>query len=162
MYAFAGRCDQRLSIEDSAYKIRQNPNMLRAVPPDGNPDVPGRRHREPARIRSRKITHRHLIPNKEEFVIFDHDFASFGGYFEAICTRRFPGGSADYSRHPVGILQVGSNVVFNFDIVIPAKLTKCPDSGRHSKDPLVQIQIVRALIEQNTPSLTRPRRPPGT
>src|SRR6516225_373521 len=79
-----------------------------------------------------------------------------GSHLEPVGTGRFSSGSAEYGGHAVRIFEIGSNVVLDFDIMISAKIAECADSGRHSKDPLKQIKIVRALVEQHSPSLAFP------
>src|SRR6202007_340837 len=108
------------------------------------------------------FSHRHFITRKEELIIFDYDFASLGGYFETVRPRRFPGGSVDNGRHTIRMLEIGCHIVFDLDIVIPAKIAKCADAGRHPKNPLENIQVVWALVEQQPAPLACPGSSPVT
>src|SRR5262249_5277561 len=97
---------------------------------------------------------------KGELIILNHDFASFCGDFEPVGAWRLPCRSGEYRGHSIRILKISSHVVFGFDIVIAAEMAKRADAGRHSKDPLEQLQIVRTLVKQDASSFAFPGRSP--
>src|SRR6478736_9320910 len=93
--SFPGRRNQRCSVQDGSHKIRQNSIVLSAVSFNRYSNIPSRRRGEAAGIGSRKFTHRHFVPAKQELVIFDYDFTSFGSHFETVSAWRFAGRSVD-------------------------------------------------------------------
>ena len=60
----------------------------------------------------------------------------------------------------VFITEVGGDVVLHLNVVIPAKLAEAGDLIRHPEEPLVEVEIVRALIQQHPAAFPFPAGPP--
>ena len=68
---------------------------------------------------------------KGDFVVFDDQFATVTADLVAIGARRITGGGNKHTRGTIGAFHVGGDVVFDFDLVVFAEMTKGTYTHRH-------------------------------
>ena len=79
---------------------------------------------------------------------------------KAVGAGRVGGGGHEHAGRAVGILDVRGHVVLNLDVVPLALLAERAHLGGHAADPLPQVEVVRALVQQNAAAFAFPRRAP--
>ena len=80
--------------------------------------------------------------------------------FKPVGAGRVAGGGDKYAGCAVWIFQIGGDVVFYLDIMPFAFMTEGGHLAGHPADPLQQVEVVRALVEQHTAAFTGPGRSP--
>ena len=76
--------------------------------------------------------------------------------FQAVCAGRLAGRGDEDDARPVLILKIGRHIIFDFNFMMKAQLAEAAHLRRHSEDPLVEIKVVRALVQQNATALACP------
>ena len=90
-----------------------------------------------------------------------YQFTHFQCDFKPIGSGSVASGGNEHAGSAVGVLQIGGHVIFHFDIVPFPFMTESTDAAGHSADPLDQIQIVGALVQQYAAAFTVPSGAPG-
>ena len=58
--------------------------------------------------------------------------------------------------HAVFVLKIGGHLVFDFDVVVLAQRGEAGDALGHPDEPLVQIEVMRRLVEQDAAAFAFP------
>src|SRR5438034_306726 len=74
---------------------------------------------------------------------------------------RFAGGGDENAGGAIGPFEVSGDVVLDFDVMEAAELAKAAHPRRHSAEPDEQVDIVRALVEQDAAAFAAPGRAPA-
>lgn len=157
-----GGREQRLAFEDGIGKILENTCVLLAFLHNGNRGMPHFRLTKSKGSLPAEAAHLNFIARIRQGSTFHDELALFAGHFETVGSGGFSGCCDEDTRAAVFIFHVGGHAVLHFDIVIAAKLTEAAHLFGHAKDPLEQIEIVRALIEQHSAAFPLPCGTPST
>ncbi len=154
-------CDQRLAVEDGRNEVLQD---LVVLPPMAQPGRHGARALGPGeRLRGNpaELGHRHHVAGGENLIVLEDDATTLGCNLEAVGARRLAGRRDEHGRRAVSEFEVGGDVVFNFDVVIPAEVAEGPDALGQAEHPLQKVEIVRTLVEQHAAAFAGPGGAPG-
>ena len=97
-----------------------------------------------------------------QLIILTNQLAHFHINFKTVGAGGISCGSDKYSSGTIGILQIGGHIVFYLDIMPLANVTKSVYLAGQSTNPLQQIQLMGALVQQNTAAFTCPSSTPCT
>ena len=162
MQAFLCRSDQLRAVQNRRHEILLDADVLFAVAAaDRNVDVPDGRNAERALRVLRIFVRWHFVARKRQAATFANQFAARSGDFEAVRSGSLASRRHEHARRAVRIFEHGRDVIFNFDVMVFADAADGGHSGGHAAQPLEQIQIVRALVQQNTAAFAAPRRTPA-
>ena len=64
------------------------------------------------------------------------------------------GGGDEHAGGTVGVFHIGRYIIFHFDVVPLAELHMGADLHGHAADPLPQVQLMGALVEQHATTFT--------
>ena len=158
--AFPAVCHQRLSAKNSPGKGVHNADVLLVFAVRFH--VTGSRFRagKGRFIPPREHRLRHLQPGQMQRTAVRGQCAAIAHDFKAVRAGRIPGRGNKGSGRAVRVLHVRCHVILHLDVVPFAKVHPGIDKARHTANPLPQIQVMRALIEQNAAALARPRGTP--
>ncbi len=161
MNTFDGGGDKFFAVQDRVGKITDDFGVLAGGSRGGDVDIPGFDISPNFFGVHTKFGDGFFGAEEFDLVIFQDDLAAVGDDFEAIGAGRFAGGGDENAGSAVGIFEIGGDAVFDFDFMETPQLTKGRDGTRHAADPLQQVQLMGALIEQDAAAFALPGRPPG-
>ena len=93
---------------------------------------------------------------KEQFSVLTDDLAHLKGQFQTIGTGSVAGSGDKHAGCAVLILQIGGHIILHFNIVPLRLMTEGTYLRRHPAQPLQQIQLMRALIQQHAAAFSVP------
>lgn len=108
-----------------------------------------------------ELDHVVFVAGERELVIFQDDLAFGAGDFEAVGSGCLAAGGDEHSGGAIRVFEVGGDVILDLDIVVTAELAEAADPGGHPEKPADHVQVVQALIEQDTAAFTLPRGTPA-
>ena len=93
---------------------------------------------------------------KESKCVIEADQAFVADDLQPIETRCFAAGGDKYAGSAASKAHHRRHFVFHIDSVIPPEIDFCSESRRQSEQPLQNIEIVNALIDQQTTAFATP------
>src|SRR5262245_54173171 len=161
MNSLFARCNQRLAIEDRIDKILHQDGVRIGSILKWNLNVPDLGFGKAEFGGFAELNHIRVISRESELVPFEDYLAPCAGDFESVAAGRFPGGRNKCAGATVRKFEISRNVVLHFDMMEPAELAETAHTRGRSEQPLHDIQIMEALIEQYSPALPLPGRAPA-
>ena len=116
---------------------------------------------EPVLGRSEKFLQVLVQATDGERVLFADDLPARAQHLEAVGARGVRRGGDERARRAVCKFEVGRHVVLRFDVVPFAEMAEGVHLIRHAADPLQQVELVRALVQQHAAAFALPRGPPA-
>ena len=160
--ALLGRGEELFTFEDGVGEVLQDLHMLATGFSDGDFHVPGFRHGKSGFGFHAELAHGLAIPLEVNFAtVGDGEASLFAGDFQLVHAWSLAGGGDKGGGRAVVVLQHRGHVVLDFDLMEAAELAETTDFLRHAKHPLEEIQIVGALIHEDTTALAFPRAAPA-
>jgi hypothetical protein len=148
-------------VKDRGGKVLHDAHVLLAGSGKRLGDFLGRGCRETVLGLPAIFGHRHGIPRETQDPVLKDDPPALAGNFEAIRTRRLTGGRDKRGVGSARHLEIGGHVVLDLDFMVTTEIAEAVHAFRETKDPLEKIEVMRALVEQNTAALARPTGPPA-
>ena len=97
-----------------------------------------------------------------QHVVFAYQLAQGAGDLQAVGAGGVAGGGDEHAGRAVGELQEGGHVILDLHVMPLALVGKGMHLGRQAAQPLQQIQLVGALVEQHAATLALPGGTPCT
>ena len=97
-----------------------------------------------------------------QLVIFHDQFCFVHLDLKTVCSVGIAGAGDKYAGCTVGVFHISGNIVLYFNVVPLAVVQMRGDVDGHAADPLPQIQLMGALVQQNTAAFSCPGSTPIT
>ena len=149
--------DQRFAAQDMRRKRVQHRRMLPVLP------VRLDLHRFVGRRTEALLTRRaplplvHLQLLHDELAVLTDERRLRACNLQTVRAGGVGGRGDENARCAVRVLEIGGHVVLNLDVVPLALVAETLHLARQSHQPLHQIQLMRALVQQHTAAFARPR-----
>ena len=127
---------------------------------EGDLDVPDLGLGEAALGRLGEFDHVRVVAGESELVVLKDDLAPCADDLEAVGAGGFAGGRDEHARGAVGPFHDAGDVVLDLDVVEAAELAEAAHARGHSAEPLQDIELMEALVEEHAATLALPRRAP--
>ena len=153
--------NQRLAAQDPSREGAHHSGMLGILPVGDKLFHMSRRLRESFRRGKAILPFAHVQHVKEKLIVFTDQLCLFQGDLKAVGPGGIRRGGHEHARSPVCEFQVGGHIVLYLDVMpFPIVAEGLHLNGKPA-DPLKQVQIVGALVQQYAAALSVPGCPPS-
>lgn len=159
--AFLAGDEEGSSFEDGVDEVFHDGGVLGGGVFDGDFDVPEFGAGEACFGGFAEGAHGNFVACEGEFAGFEDEFAAVAGDFEAVCAGGFAGGGDEEAGGTGWIFHEDGDVVFDFDVVEAAELAEAADARWFAEEPVEEIDLVRALVEERAAAFAFPGRAPA-
>ncbi len=104
----------------------------------------------------REALDRHLSALEDDLGVLDNQTAAVAADFQTVGAGRLAGRRNEEAGRAVGILEIGRDLVLYLDVVALAEVAEGAHAYRHAAQPLQEVEIMRALVQQHAAALALP------
>ena len=141
-------------------KCLQNPVVLRILRAQLLRHIMSCGRNEPFRCRKAVFSLIHVQLIHRQLVMLTYDLRLLKIHFKAVGPRRISCGSDEHSGSSIRKLHICGHIVLYLDVMPLSFMHKASDTHRQAADPLQQIQLMRALIQEHAAPFSVPGRSP--